>query len=37
VPFVDVSPLLSGGSAIYGQGNSLADRDNVAFSLRRTF
>jgi hypothetical protein len=37
VPFVDYSPLLSGGSAIYGQGNSLADRDFLAFSLRRTF
>lgn len=37
VPFVDYSPLLTGGSAIYGQGNALADRDFLAFSLRRTF
>ena len=37
VPFVDYSPLLSGGSAIYGHGNPLADRDYVALSLRRTF
>ena len=37
IPFVDYSPLLSGGSAIYSRGNPLADRDNVAISLRRTF
>lgn len=37
VPFIDYSPLLSGGSPIYGQGNPLADRDYVAFTVRRTF
>lgn len=37
VPFVDYSPLLAGGHAVYGKGNALADRDFVALSLRRTF
>lgn len=37
VPFVDLSPLTRGGSAIYSKGNPLADRDNLAFTLRRTF
>lgn len=37
VPFVDYSPLLAGGNAIYGQGNTLADRNFLALSLRRTF
>jgi len=37
VPFVDYSPLLSGGAAIFGHGNPLADRNYVALSLRRTF
>ena len=37
VPFVDFSPSLTGGSPIYGQGNSLADRNFVALTLRRTF
>ena len=37
VPFVDYSPLLTGGSAIYGHGNPMADRNNIALSLRRTF
>ncbi len=37
VPFVDYSPLLTGGSAIYSKGNPLADRNNIALSLRRTF
>lgn len=37
VPFVDLSPLLAGGHAIYGHGNPLADRNHVALSLRRTF
>lgn len=37
VPFVDFSPLATGGSAIYGQGNPLADRNNVALNLRRSF
>lgn len=37
VPFVDYSPLLSGGSAIYGQGNSLRDRSNVTFAMRYAF
>lgn len=36
-PFVDYSPLLTGGHAIYGHGNHLGDRDFVALSLRRTF
>ncbi len=38
-PFVDYSGLLPGGSghAIYGLGNNLADRDNLALSIRRTF
>jgi hypothetical protein len=37
VPFVDVAPAATGGSPIYGHGNALADRDFVAFTLRRTF
>lgn len=37
VPFVDYSPLLTGGAAVYGHGNALADRNYVALSLRRTF
>lgn len=37
VPFVDYSPLLAGGAAIYGQGNSLRDRSNITFALRRAF
>jgi len=37
VPFVDYSPILTGGSAIYGHGNALADRNNIALSVRRTF
>ncbi len=37
VPFVDYSPLLTGGSAIYGHGNALADRNYLALSVRRTF
>lgn len=37
VPFIDYSPLLSGGSPIYGHGHPLADRDFVSLSLRRTF
>lgn len=37
VPFVDYRPVFQGGSAIYGQGNALADRNNVTLSLRRTF
>lgn len=37
VPFVDYSPLLTGGHAIFGHGNALGDRDFVALSLRRTF
>ena len=36
-PFVDYSPVLSGGSPVYGSGNPLADRDHLALSLRRTF
>lgn len=37
VPFVDYSPVLSGGTPQYGLGNPLADRDHLALSLRRTF
>jgi len=37
VPFIDYAPLATGGSAIYGHGNALADRNYVALSLRRTF
>jgi hypothetical protein len=37
VPFVDYSPLLTGGHAIFGRGNQLADRNYLALSLRRTF
>jgi len=37
VPFVDYSPLLTGGHAIFGHGNALGDRDFIALSLRRTF
>ena len=36
-PFVEYAPLLTGGSAIYATGNPLADRNNLALSLRRTF
>ena len=31
-PFVDYSPILTGGSPIYGQGNSLRDRDFITLS-----
>jgi hypothetical protein len=37
VPFVDFSPILTGGTPQYGDGNALADRDHIAISLRRTF
>jgi hypothetical protein len=37
VPFVDLSAVATGGSAIYSHGNPLADRHFVAFNLRRTF
>lgn len=36
-PFVEYSPLLTGGSPRYSFGNPLADRNNIALSLRRTF
>jgi len=36
-PFVDYSPLLTGGSPVYTSGNPLADRHNIALSLRRSF
>ena len=36
-PFVEFAPLLTGGSPIYATGNALADRNNIAMSLRRTF
>jgi hypothetical protein len=37
VPFVDLAPVATGGSPIFSHGNPLADRDFVAFTLRRTF
>lgn len=37
VPFVDYSPVLAGGSPQFGDGNPLADRDNLSLWLRRTF
>jgi hypothetical protein len=37
VPFVDFSPILNGGSPIFGHGNPLADRNHIALTLRRTF
>ena len=36
-PFVDYTPLLTGGTPNYKLGNDLADRDNISVSLRRTF
>lgn len=36
-PFVDFRPLQTGGTPTYTSGNTLADRDYLAFSLRRTF
>jgi len=36
-PFVEFAPQLTGGAPIFSTGNSLADRNNVALSLRRTF
>jgi len=36
-PFVDFRPLQTGGTPTYSSGNILADRDYLAFSLRRTF
>jgi hypothetical protein len=36
-PFVEYAPTLSGGSPIYSRGNPLADRNNIALSVRRTF
>lgn len=37
VPFVDFSPILAGGTPVFGDGNPLADRGHLALSLRRTF
>ncbi|WP_164886769.1 DUF1302 domain-containing protein [Piscinibacter defluvii] len=37
VPFVDFSPILAGGTPVFGDGNPLADRNHLALSLRRTF
>ncbi len=37
VPFVDLSPVATGGSAMFGRGNALADRDHLSLSVRRTF
>jgi hypothetical protein len=36
-PLVDFSPLLTNGAPHFTRGNVLADRDNLALSLRRTF
>lgn len=36
-PFLNYAPILTGGTPLYSRGNPLADRDNVAVSLRRTF
>ncbi|TXT39971.1 MAG: hypothetical protein FD135_1723 [Comamonadaceae bacterium] len=36
-PFVDYRPLQTGGTPTYSSGNTLADRNYLAFSLRRTF
>lgn len=36
-PFVNYKPLLTGGTPVYSSGNTLADRDYIALSLRRTF
>ncbi|OGB67029.1 MAG: hypothetical protein A2496_02100 [Burkholderiales bacterium RIFOXYC12_FULL_60_6] len=36
-PFVDYRPLLTGGTPTFTSGNTLADRDFLSFSLRRTF
>jgi hypothetical protein len=36
-PFSEYAPLLSGGTPIYATGNALADRNNIALSVRRTF
>ena len=37
IPFVDFSPILSGGTPVFGGGNPLADRNHLALALRRTF
>ena len=37
VPFIDYSPSLAGGSPRLGHGNSAADRNFVALTVRRTF
>jgi hypothetical protein len=37
VPFVEYTPLLTGGQPIYSTGNPLADRNYLALSVRRTF
>ena len=37
IPFVDYTPLLTGGIPILGHGNALADRNYVALSVRRSF
>jgi hypothetical protein len=36
-PLVDFSPLMTGGAPHFTRGNVLADRNNFALSLRRTF
>ncbi|HEY9108248.1 MAG TPA: DUF1302 family protein [Roseateles sp.] len=36
-PFVDYAPLIDHGAPHFTLGNVLADRDNLALSLRRTF
>jgi len=37
VALMDFSPLLAGGTPMFGQGNHLADRHYLSFNLRRTF
>jgi Protein of unknown function (DUF1302) len=37
MPVTDYRPLATGGNPIGGMGNPNADRDNLTFSLRRTF
>lgn len=37
VPFIDYAPILAGGVPIFGQGNSLRDRNNLTFTMRYAF
>lgn len=36
-PFVEFAPQLTGGAPVFSTGNPLADRNNIALTLRRTF